>query len=82
MAPPSVPVRSQLEGRGLPATGLPRTIADAGTVTFPLVPWNPCDAHMAAVVGVPTLHYLPFHCIGIASPLLTLAIALRPSRRP
>ncbi|WP_099508393.1 hypothetical protein [Microvirga ossetica] len=48
------------------ATGLSHTIADAGTVTSPLVPWNPCDAHMAAVVGVPTLLYLPFCLFNIA----------------
>ena len=52
--------REEFEIRGLPATGLSHTIADAGTVTSPLVPWNSCGAYMAAVLGIPTLLYLPF----------------------
>lgn len=74
--------REEFERRGLPATVLSHTIADAGTVTSPLVPWNSCGAYMAAVLGIPTLLYLPFCFFNIASPLLTLAIAFKASRRP
>lgn len=58
--------------RGLKPQNLSRTIADAGTVTSPLVPWNSCGAYMAAVLGVPTLLYLPFCIFNITSPLLTV----------
>ena len=49
-----------------------RAVADAGTVTSPLVPWNSCGAYMAAVLGVPTLMYLPFCIFNIASPVLSV----------
>jgi NhaC family Na+:H+ antiporter len=64
--------RMEFEKRGLATTNLSRSVADAGTVTSPLVPWNSCGAYMAAVLGVPTLLYLPFCIFNIASPLLTL----------
>jgi NhaC family Na+:H+ antiporter len=41
-------------------------------VTSPLVPWNSCGAFMGAVLGVPTLVYLPFCFFNIASPLLSV----------
>lgn len=69
--------RAEFEERGLPTTGLSRTIADAGTVTSPLVPWNSCGAYMSAVLGVPTLLYVPFSFFNIASPLMTLALGTR-----
>ena len=58
--------------RGLNTTNLSRAVADAGTVTSPLVPWNSCGAYMAVVLGVPTLMYLPFCLFNIASPVLTV----------
>jgi NhaC family Na+:H+ antiporter len=64
--------RSAFEARGLGPESLSRTVADAGTVTSPLVPWNSCGAYMAAVLGVPTLLYLPFCIFNIASPILTV----------
>ncbi len=64
--------RVEFEKRGLAATNLSRLAADSGTVTSPLVPWNSCGAFMGAVLGVPTLVYLPFCFFNIASPLLSL----------
>jgi NhaC family Na+:H+ antiporter len=58
--------------RRLATTNLSRSVADAGAVTSPLVPLNSCGAYMAAVLGVPTLLYLPFRIFNIVSPLLTL----------
>ena len=62
----------EFHSRGLAAQNLSRTCADAGTVTSPLVPWNSCGAYMSAVLGVPTLAYLPFCIFNIASPLLSV----------
>jgi NhaC family Na+:H+ antiporter len=70
-----LPVRtfkSRFEARGLAPQVLSRTAADAGTVTSALVPWNSCGAYMAAVLGVPTLLYLPFCIFNIMSPILTV----------
>lgn len=69
---PSRLFRVEFQKRGLASVNLSRTVADAGTVTSPLVPWNSCGAYMAAVLGVPTLLYLPFCIFNIASPILTV----------
>ncbi|UBU08325.1 Na+/H+ antiporter NhaC [Nonomuraea gerenzanensis] len=64
--------RVEFAKRGLAPTNLSRLAADSGTVTSPLVPWNSCGAFMGAVLGVPTLAYLPFCFFNIASPLLSV----------
>ncbi|WP_250465007.1 Na+/H+ antiporter NhaC [Microbulbifer litoralis] len=64
--------RAEFARRGLAPQNLSRLAADSGTVTSPLVPWNSCGAFMAAVLGVPTLVYLPFCLFNIASPLLSV----------
>ncbi|NUT41853.1 MAG: Na+/H+ antiporter NhaC [Thermoactinospora sp.] len=64
--------RAEFARRGLAPTNLSRLTADSGTVTSPLVPWNSCGAFMGAVLGVPTLAYLPFCFFNIFSPLLSV----------
>ena len=64
--------RLEFERRGLAPQTLSRACADAGTVTSPLVPWNSCGAYMSAVLGIPTLLYLPFCIFNIMSPILTV----------
>jgi len=64
--------RAEFKRRGLSPVNLSRAVADGGSVTSPLIPWNSCGAYMAAVLGVPTLVYLSFCLFNIASPLITL----------
>jgi NhaC family Na+:H+ antiporter len=64
--------RAEFERRDLAPTNLSRLAADSGTVTSPLVPWNSCGAFMAAVLGVPTLQYLPYAFFNLASPALSV----------
>jgi NhaC family Na+:H+ antiporter len=64
--------RLEFARRGLAPTNLSRLAADSGTVTSPLVPWNSCGAFMSAVLGVPTLNYLPFAVFNYASPALSV----------
>lgn len=64
--------RAEFARRGLAPQNLSRLAADCGTVTSPLVPWNSCGAFMGAVLGVPTLMYLPFCFFNIFSPLLSV----------
>lgn len=66
--------RAEFRRRGLAPTNLSRAVADGGSVTSPLIPWNSCGAYMAAVLGVPTLVYLPFALFNIVSPLVTLLL--------
>jgi NhaC family Na+:H+ antiporter len=70
-----LPVRTfkgEFEARGFAPEVLSRAAADAGTVTSPLIPWNSCGAYMSAVLGIPTLLYLPFCIFNILSPILTV----------
>ena len=66
--------RSEFEKRGLAPQNLSRAVADAGTVTSPLVPWNSCGAYMSAVLGISTLSYMPYAVFNIVSPILTVVI--------
>jgi NhaC family Na+:H+ antiporter len=72
--------RPAFQARGVRPEILSRTVADAGTVTSSLVPWNSCGAYMAAVLGVPTLLYLPYCFFNIASPILTVLYGFASSR--
>ncbi|WP_372453581.1 Na+/H+ antiporter NhaC family protein [Mycolicibacterium goodii] len=69
---PSRIFRVEFGNRGLAPQNLSRLAADSATVTSPLVPWNSCGAFMGAVLGVPTLLYLPFAFFNIASPALSV----------
>jgi NhaC family Na+:H+ antiporter len=66
--------KTEFKKRGLASTNLSRAVADGGSVTSPLVPWNSCGAYMAAVLGVPTLLYLPFCLFNLASVAFTLIL--------
>ena len=54
---------------------LSRALEDSGTVTSPLVPWSSCGAYNSGVLGVPTLHYLPFCFFNLLSPLIGVFVA-------
>jgi NhaC family Na+:H+ antiporter len=69
---PARTFRLEFERRGLAPQNLSRAVADGGTVTSPLVPWNSCGAYMSAVLGIPTISYLPFCIFNIMSPILTV----------
>ncbi|WP_412737759.1 Na+/H+ antiporter NhaC [Krasilnikovia sp. MM14-A1259] len=69
---PSRVFRVEFARRGLAPTNLSRLAADSATVTSPLVPWNSCGAFMGAVLGVPTLSYLPYSVFNYASPALSV----------
>jgi NhaC family Na+:H+ antiporter len=63
------------QDRGLKPEVLSRTLEDAGTVTSVLVPWNTGGATQARVLGVPTLHYLPYAFFNLISPFMTVFFA-------
>jgi NhaC family Na+:H+ antiporter len=64
--------RLEFAKRGLAPTNLSRLASDSGTVTSALVPWNSCGAFMGAVLGVPTLMYLPYAIFNYVSPALSV----------
>ncbi|MFO7923492.1 MAG: Na+/H+ antiporter NhaC [Bacteroidales bacterium] len=61
--------------RGLKPEVLSRTLEDSGTVTSVLIPWNTCGATQSAVLGVPTLSYLPYAFFNIISPFMSIFMA-------
>lgn len=67
---------AEFRKRGLASSNLSRAVADGGSVTSPLIPWNSCGAYMAAVLGVPVFTYVPYCLFNIASPLITLLIGI------
>lgn len=67
--------RNLYRRNGLEQRLLSRSIEDSTSVTSVLIPWNSCGLTQSAVLGVATLHYLPYCIFNIASPLITLAMA-------
>jgi Na+:H+ antiporter, NhaC family len=61
--------------RGLKPEVLSRTLEDSGTVTSVLIPWNTCGATQSAVLGVPTITYLPYAFFNIISPFMSIFMA-------
>ena len=61
--------------RGLKPEVLSRTLEDSGTVTSVLIPWNTCGATQSAVLGVPTVSYLPYAFFNIISPFMSIFMA-------
>ncbi len=60
---------------GLEPRLLSRTIEDSTSVTSVLIPWNSCGMTQAAVLGVPTLTYLPCCVFNYLSPLMSIFLA-------
>ena len=61
--------------RGLKPEVLSRTLEDSGTVTSVLIPWNTCGATQSAVLGVPTISYLPYAFFNLISPFMSIFMA-------
>ncbi len=61
--------------RGLNPQNLSRTLEDSGTVTSVLVPWNTCGATQSAVLGVPTVAFIPYAFFNLISPFMTILFA-------
>ena len=60
---------------GLEPRLLSRTLEDSVSVTSVLIPWNSCGVTQSAVLGVPTVMYLPYCVFNYLSPLMSLAMA-------
>lgn len=61
--------------RGLKPELLSRTLEDSGTVTSVLIPWNTCGATQSAVLGVPTVAYIPYAIFCWLSPITSIFMA-------
>lgn len=61
--------------RGYEARLLSRSVEDSATVTSVLVPWNTCGVAQSAVLGIPTLVYLPYCIFNLISPIISIVIS-------
>lgn len=64
------------EQQGLEDRLLSRSVEDSATVTSVLIPWNTCGMAQSTVLGVATFTYLPYCIFNIASPLISLLVAM------
>ncbi len=64
------------EQQGLEDRLLSRSMEDSATVTSVLIPWNTCGMTQSTVLGVATFSYLPYCIFNIASPLISLLVAM------
>ena len=69
---PASMYKDNYDEMGLGRNMLSRTLEDGGTLWSPLVPWSSCEAYHAAVLGVPTLAYLPYCFMNIINPIYAI----------
>lgn len=67
--------RDTFRRQGYESRLLSRTCEDAATVTSVLIPWNTCGMTQAAVLGVPTIVYMPYCFFNLLSPLTSIIVA-------
>lgn len=63
------------ERTGLAPRVLSRTLEDSVSVTSVLIPWNSCGLTQSAVLGVPTLVYLPYCVFNYLSPVMSFLVS-------
>ncbi|MCA1009551.1 Na+/H+ antiporter NhaC [Halobacillus halophilus] len=62
--------------KNLHRKNLSRAVEDGGTVTSVLVPWNTGGIFVAGTLGVETLTYLPYAFFNLATPVISIILAL------
>ncbi|WP_411355588.1 Na+/H+ antiporter NhaC [Peptoniphilus harei] len=66
--------KNEYKERNLNPTLLSSTLESGGTVTSAMIPWNTCGTYMSTVLGVSTVHYLPFLFFNLLMPLVQVII--------
>lgn len=72
---PAAMYKDNFDKMGLGRNMLSRTLEDGGTLWSPLVPWSSCGAYHSAVLGVPTLSYLPYCFMNLVNPIYAIVTA-------
>lgn len=72
---PSSMYKNNYDELGLGRNMLSRSLEDGGTLWSPLVPWSSCGSYHSAVLGVPTLSYLPFCFMNLINPVYAIVTA-------
>ena len=67
--------KSVYERMGLEPRLLSRSLEDSISVTSVLIPWNSCGLTQSAVLGVPTLTYIPYCVFNYISPVMSFIMS-------
>lgn len=73
--------KNEYRDRNLDQKLLSSTLESGGTVTSAMVPWNTCGAYMTSVLGVSTVHYLPFLFFNLLMPLVQIIVTALDSKK-
>ena len=74
-------LRGSYERLGLSPELLSRTLADSGTLTAVLIPWNVMSMLSAAALGVPSVQFIPYTWLAMVLPAISIWTAYREERR-
>lgn len=66
--------KNEYKERNLDPVLLSSTLESGGTVTSAMIPWNTCGTYMSTVLGVSTVHYLPFLVFNLLMPLVQVIV--------
>lgn len=66
--------KNEYKERNLDPTLLSSTLESGGTVTSAMIPWNTCGTYMSTVLGVSTVHYLPFLFFNLLMPIVQVIV--------
>lgn len=66
--------KNEYKERKLDPTLLSSTLESGGTVTSAMIPWNTCGTYMTTVLGVSTVHYLPFLFFNLLMPIVQVIV--------
>ncbi|QQT91620.1 Na+/H+ antiporter NhaC [Peptoniphilus harei] len=66
--------KNEYKERNLDPTLLSSTLESGGTVTSAMIPWNTCGTYMTTVLGVSTVHYLPFLFFNLLMPIVQVIV--------
>ncbi|MFQ9966827.1 MAG: Na+/H+ antiporter NhaC [Peptoniphilus sp.] len=66
--------KNEYKDRKIDPRLLSSTLESGGTVTSAMIPWNTCGTYMSTVLGVSTVHYLPFLFFNLLMPLVQIII--------
>ena len=73
--------KNEYKERNLDPTLLSSTLESGGTVTSSMIPWNTCGTYMSTVLGVSTVHYIPFLFFNLLMPIVQVIIVAINSKK-
>lgn len=73
--------KNEYKDRKIEPRLLSSTLESGGTVTSAMIPWNTCGTYMSTVLGVSTVHYLPFLFFNLLMPIVQVIVVAIDSKK-